>query len=277
MLGLNRQVPVTRQQPGQPNMPGMPPQQTQYLPPGYKFLQPVSKCDMSLTDLLSELQRDPWPVPQGKRALRSTGVALSIAIGLLEAVYPNVPARIMLFIGGPATQGPGQIADEELKYPIRSHHDIDKDNAKFMKKAIKHYEALANRAAGSSHIVDIYSADVNQTGLHEMKYLSNYTGGHLILADSFNTSLFKQSFQRVFLKDAKNDFRMAFNCVLDVKTSRELKVSGAIGSCVSLGVKNQFVSENEIGVGGTSSWRLCGLYPNTTLALFFDVVNQVSF
>ena len=39
---------------------------------------------MNLTDLLGELQRDPWPVTQGKRPLRSTGVALSIAVGLLE-------------------------------------------------------------------------------------------------------------------------------------------------------------------------------------------------
>lgn len=39
---------------------------------------------MSLTDLLGELQRDPWPVAPGKRPLRSTGVALSIAVGLLE-------------------------------------------------------------------------------------------------------------------------------------------------------------------------------------------------
>lgn len=39
---------------------------------------------MNLTDLLGELQRDPWPVPQGKRPLRSTGVALSVAVGLLE-------------------------------------------------------------------------------------------------------------------------------------------------------------------------------------------------
>lgn len=49
-----------------------------------RFLQPVHKCDMSLTDLLGELQRDPWPVAQGKRPLRSAGVALSIAVGLLE-------------------------------------------------------------------------------------------------------------------------------------------------------------------------------------------------
>ena len=49
-----------------------------------RFLQPVHVCDMNITDILGELQRDPWPVPQGKRALRSTGVALSIAVGLLE-------------------------------------------------------------------------------------------------------------------------------------------------------------------------------------------------
>ena len=52
-----------------------------------RFLQPVHKCDMSLTDLLGELQRDPWPVGTGKRPLRSTGVALSIAVGLLEVEY----------------------------------------------------------------------------------------------------------------------------------------------------------------------------------------------
>ena len=50
----------------------------------YRFLQPVHKCDMALTDLLQEIQPDPWPVALGKRPLRSTGVALSIAVGLLE-------------------------------------------------------------------------------------------------------------------------------------------------------------------------------------------------
>jgi protein transport protein SEC23 len=176
MLGLNKQVPIGGMVNPNKQIPGQPPQQQQFMPAGYKFLQPISKCDMNMTDLVNELQRDPWPVPQGKRYLRSTGTALSIAIGLLEALYPNSGARIMSFIGGPCTQGPGMIADDDLKLPIRSHHDIDKDNAKYMKKAIKHYEQLANRAAANGHIVDIYSADVNQTGLHEMKYLSNYTG-----------------------------------------------------------------------------------------------------
>lgn len=43
----------------------------------------------------------------------------------------------MLFTGGPPTQGPGMVVGDELKVPIRSWHDIEKDNARFMKKATK--------------------------------------------------------------------------------------------------------------------------------------------
>lgn len=31
----------------------------------------------------------------------------------------------------------------------------------------------------------------------------------------------------------------------------------------------------EIGTGGTCQWKICGLNPTTTLALYFEVVNQV--
>uniref|UniRef100_A0A8B9H3I2 Protein transport protein SEC23 n=1 Tax=Astyanax mexicanus TaxID=7994 RepID=A0A8B9H3I2_ASTMX len=239
-----------------------------------RFLQPVHKVDLNLTDLLGELQRDPWPVPQGKRPLRSTGIALSIAVALLEGTFPNTGARMMLFTGGPPTQGPGMVVGDELKTPIRSWHDIQKDNAHHMKKAIKYHEALANRAAVNGHSIDIYACALDQTGLLEMKCLSNLTGGHIVMGDSFNTSLFKQTFQRVFSKDYNGEFRMAFGASLEVKTSRELKVSGAIGPCVSLNAKGPSVSENEMGVGGTCQWKICSLNPSTTLALYFEVVNQ---
>uniref|UniRef100_A0A665UKS1 Protein transport protein SEC23 n=1 Tax=Echeneis naucrates TaxID=173247 RepID=A0A665UKS1_ECHNA len=248
--------------------------QTAQQPLSNRFLQPVQKIDMNLTDLLGELQRDPWPVTQGKRPLRSLGVAMSIAVGLLECTFPNTGARIMTFIGGPATQGPGMVVGDELKTPIRSWHDIEKDNAKFMKKAIKHYESLANRASTNGHIIDIYACALDQTGLLEMKCCANYTGGYMVMADSFNTSLFKQTFQRVFTKDVQGSFKMAFAATLEVKTSREIKVSGAIGPCVSLNAKGPCVSENEIGTGGTCQWKVCGLDPCTTLALYFEVVNQ---
>lgn len=299
-VGMGR--PIPGQNPNQPRGPG-----AQSLPPANRFLQPVHKCDMSLTDLLGELQRDPWPVGPGKRPLRSTGVALSVATGLLEASYANTGARyviknimyvfctchnfiynsiysifsmlsmclrIMLFVGGPCSQGPGQVVTDDLRQPIRSHHDIQKDNAKHMKKATKHYDALASRAATNGHIIDIYSCALDQTGLLEMRQCCNSTGGHMVMGDSFNSSLFKQTFQRVFAKDAKGDLKMAFNATLEVKTSREIKVSGAIGPCVSLGVKGSSVGEQEVGLGGTCQWKFCSLTPSTTTALFFEVVNQ---
>ena len=51
--------------------------------------------------------------------LRCTGVAVtSVAVGLLETTYPHTGARIMLFAGGPATEGPGMVVSNELKEPI---------------------------------------------------------------------------------------------------------------------------------------------------------------
>jgi protein transport protein SEC23 len=97
----------------------------------------VSQCEFQLTNALESLQRDPWPVANDKRPLRCTGVALSIAAGLLEFRHRDAGARIMLFSGGPATEGPGMVVGPELREPIRSHHDIDRDNIKYYKKALK--------------------------------------------------------------------------------------------------------------------------------------------
>lgn len=65
-----------------------------------------------------------------------------------QCTFPNTGARIMTFVGGPATQGPGMVVGEELKTPIRSWHDIEKDNAKFMKKATKVRDATSQGSDG---------------------------------------------------------------------------------------------------------------------------------
>lgn len=41
---------------------------------------------------------------------------------------------------------------------------------------LQHFESLANRAAASGHIIDIYACSLDQTGLLEMKCCPNYTG-----------------------------------------------------------------------------------------------------
>lgn len=55
-----------------------------------------------------------------------------------------------------------------------------------------------------------------------------------------------------------------------------LVVQGAIGACVSLNVKGAAVSDTEIGMGNSVQWKMCTFTPSTTIALFFEVVNQHS-
>jgi len=241
-----------------------------------RFVQPISECEVLLTEIVNNLRRDPWPTSSKHRPLRATGAALAIAVSLLEACYPNCGGRILTFMRGPCTYGPGMVVDDDLKNPIRSHHDLEKENAKFMKKASKYYEEVAKRAANNGHAVDLYACSLDQSGLHEMKYLCNLTGGHMVLGDSFNSSLFKQTYQRVFQQDEKNDLEMALNATIEVKTSRELKLSGCVGPCVSANMKGPNVSDTEMGVSGTCGWRVASLTPNTTLAFLCEVANTGS-
>lgn len=63
-----------------------------------------------MSKVLEELQKDPWPVPADQRAARCTGTALSIAAHLLGVCVPGSGARIMAFLGGPTTEGPGTVS-----------------------------------------------------------------------------------------------------------------------------------------------------------------------
>lgn len=45
------------------------------------------------------------------------------------------------------------------------------------------------------------------------------------MGDSFNTSLFKQTFQRVFTKDMHGQFKMGFGGTLEIKVSNLIYVA----------------------------------------------------
>ncbi|KAJ2643173.1 GTPase-activating protein S23, partial [Coemansia sp. RSA 1694] len=265
------------------NQPGAAPQQNlpQQTFGADRFVQSVEQCEFTLTSIFEQLQRDPWPVANDRRPLRSTGAAMSVAVGMMESAFPNAGGRIMLFCGGPATQGPGMVVGPELKEAIRSHHDIEKETDRYYRKAVKFYEALARRSAASGHAIDIFSGCLDQVGLAEMKYLVNWTGGSMVLTDSFVTAIFKQSFQRVFEKEEREDdvpgyLLMGFNATLEVQTTKELKVCGMIGPGISANKKTAIVSDTEIGIGNTSAWKLAAVSPSTTVGIYFEVANQQS-
>eukprot|EP01067_Filipodium_phascolosomae_P005476 Filipodium_phascolosomae@DN3557_c0_g1_i2.p1 len=68
---------------------------------------------------------------------------------------------------------------------------------------------------------------------------------------------------------------MAFNSRLSVLCSKEFKVCGAIGNVTSLQKRGPQVStDTVIGEGNTYEWYLGSLDKNSTLGMYFEVVNQ---
>mmetsp|Transcript_56435 Transcript_56435/g.85339 ORF Transcript_56435/g.85339 Transcript_56435/m.85339 type:complete len:109 (-) Transcript_56435:327-653(-) len=105
----------------------------------------------------------------------------------------------------------------------------------------------------------------------EMRSLIEKTGGYIVMDESFDSDKFKDSFKKMFEKDAQGDLKMGFAAKIDVLVSKDLKVCGAIGPCTSLKKGGPMVGELEIGQGGTTSWYLGGIDRSTSLAFYFDL------
>jgi len=247
-----------------------------------KYLMPVEECSFVLEAILSDLSRDPWPVPSDKRHSRCTGTALSVAVGLMETAAPQRGARIMAFISGPCTVGPGVIVSQDKAENIRSHTDLMKNQAKHNKSATQFYAGLAERCVAVNHLIDIFACSLDQVGILEMGVCCKRTGGSIVLCDSFGQSVFKESFRRIFRRYEESipgeggHMQMGFAGQIQVYTSREIKISGAIGPCSSLKRPAPNVAEVEVGEGGTNVWSMGGLDPSTTLAFYFEVANSQS-
>ncbi|XP_010429086.1 PREDICTED: protein transport protein SEC23-like [Camelina sativa] len=238
-----------------------------------RFLLPVSDCQFALHSVIEELESSPWLVAADHRPVRCTGAALRIAAGLLGACFPGSAARIMAFIGGPSTGGPGAIVSGELSDPIRSHKDIDKDSALYYHKAVEFYETLAKQLVHQGHVLDVFACSVDQVGIAELKVAVEQTGGFVVLAESFGHSVFRDSLKPVF-QSGENDLGLSSCGIFEINCSKDIKVQGIIGPCASLEKKGPLCSDTAVGQGHTSAWKMCGFDKNTSICLVFEVAKR---
>lgn len=65
-----------------------------------RFLMPVQACEFQLTQIIENLTRDPWPVANDRRPMRCTGVAMNVAVSMLEVSirFEQVAEGILLRI-----------------------------------------------------------------------------------------------------------------------------------------------------------------------------------
>ena len=244
---------------------------------GKKFLMPLKDCEFSLNSFLDDLFPDPFPQGFEERKASCLGLALNVAVTLLEALHNNQPSRIFLFAGSPCNIGMGKIVNLSLKETIRNYLDFEKrnDNIKNFKEAVNYYQSIADRAFKSNQIIDIFSCCLNQTGLFEMKYITEKTGGLMVSTDSFSTQVFKETFKKLFETNEDGNLKMCFKGICEILLTKPLKIKGALGHLVSMNKNNLDLISNDypIGEGKTILWNLGGLDSTSTYTFILDQSN----
>jgi protein transport protein SEC23 len=243
-----------------------------------RFLLPLSECEFALTSALEELEADAPPAGRGMRPARATGMALSVATALLEAGGAPSGGRILLFTGGPATVGPGVIVAADQAEELRSHKDFEKGSARHWTAATAFYRRLGERLVAASLALDVFACALDQVGLAEMKAAIEPTGGFMVLAETFGADNFRHTLAKLLARAPGGGPLLLSSCAsVEVFVTKEVRVSGAIGAAAPLPARpGCAASEVEVGMGGTTAWRLCTLTPSTALAVYFEVVNQHS-
>ncbi|MFQ6632525.1 hypothetical protein Gotur_009646, partial [Gossypium turneri] len=234
------------------------------------FLLPISECEFSITSAIEEIRSFAQVTP-GHRPQRSTGVAISTALGLLEGCLVNTGARIMVFTSGPATRGPGIVVDLDCAIAIRNHKDLINGQAPYYWKSSNFYKRLSQRLCDSSIVLDLFACSLDQVGAAELKVPVESSGGFMILGESFESDQFRKCMRHIFSRDEAGNLKMYFDATIEIVTTKDVKIRGALGPCISLQKTNNLVSENEIGDGGTYIWKLGTLTSKTCIAFFFQV------
>jgi protein transport protein SEC23 len=59
-------------------------------------------------------------------------------------------------------------------------------------------------------------------------------------------------------------------CV-QVIPSKDIKVAGLLGPAARMEKKSPNIADQEIGVGGTTVWKICGMDTDTSMAVAFEI------
>ena len=252
---LQRLLSITRQNEGDVN----------------PFIMRAEDADFMLNSVIDKLQRDTSNTDKSLRSPRCTGTALQIATSLINGLYPGVGGQIFLLSSGPITKGPGTMTTQKIVEPVRQHSDIEKGKAPLTTSALEFFNGLGNKASESNIVISFVTASFEESGIYEIQPCILKTGGWILSCESWTDVNILQTFEKYF----DSIFQLAGNnCTIHVNFTKNFKLAGCVGPCISLNASNDSVSEKPIGNGGTVEWKMCGVLPSTTLAFFIEIASS---
>lgn len=267
------------------------------------FQHSPSEAKSALAAIRPTLTRDFKPP-------RSTGTAI-LCTQILMSHQGTERANINIFLSGPGTLEPGKIVSPNE--PIRSHHDVSTLKAPHYIAASKFYQALSFVTAGYSMedaplattnrrritdfsfdsskrgLADIYSGSLDQVGVYEMRHLCKAGSGTITVDESFSL----QHFRLALLKNTERMIAATVNAQVAVLTSTGLKTINCLSSGTDLPSLYQaekhhqahhdkisdLVTRFESSMGKrnfTNRWYIGRMHPDTTLAVFFEMLTEPS-
>ncbi|KAG0417293.1 Protein transport protein SEC23, partial [Dictyocoela roeselum] len=213
-----------------------------------RFFKAKSENHEKILAFIDKLERDQFPVIDGKRPVRCTGAALSLAVSICEGLFSDTGLKIFLFTQGPCTFGPGCTASLNLKDDLRSTSDILSGSATYAKTASDFYATFAKKMGDLGYSIDILAATLYDIGLYEMKPIIDTTGGMVVMAQDFDREIFTTSCRKL------QNSQYGFNAKIRVNCSSSIIFKGTFGQGCPVG----------------TNWRLNALYPSHTLAFLFE-------
>ena len=237
-----------------------------------RFLAPIADAEFLLSQCIDRLEGDVWPEIRSQRPIRCTGSALSLAAGLLDICYPKQPARILAFLSGVCSEGPGKAVGLSKEELIRGHMDIRRGSnaGKYWLDSTEFFSTLMQKMVLNSHVLDVCSACIDQTGIAEMRKCIECTGGYLLMVDTWRKSSFPQSLQNMLAHVESH----AYNVSIEIKTSVDWKIMGAIGPFTGVFKNSSSISTTEMGLGKTCQWVSSRMDTETAIACYFELLDS---
>jgi protein transport protein SEC23 len=153
---------------------------------------------------------------------------------------------------------------------VRQHQEIELAQAPLTLSAVDFFSDLTKTAAEGNVCVNCVSSSFEESGLYELRNLVSSTGGFIISVESWSNPCVQDSLEKYFSEDIFG--ASGGECTLAINSSKEFRISGCVGPCVSANrFDEDLVSQKTIGAGSTVEWRSSCLLPTTSLAFFFDV------
>jgi protein transport protein SEC23 len=258
---------------------------------------------------LMEALAPPHLSPQQLQAMYGNDSKAASAAAAAVAASSVKMGKILLFTGGPCTRGPGAVVSTDKADMMRFHRDIIEGETPYYAAAFNFYSALEPRLTAANACLDVFAQSLDQVGVMEMRRCIDNTGGSLVIEDETTDVMFLESLARYWQRcdlragagtaakqqqqqdenhsaggaaasphpNPEEDYcaHCGFGVHIEVNTSSGTLLRGALGPCnVDVEANKKLparqASPLEIGVGGTTRWRVSSLDQGMTLSFIFD-------